>query len=158
MGHFMKSSALFFNLLWRTVVVCVAMGMAIRVAGLLLHVIGIDIPPPDVANTASFIILKPTLLYAAFAITLLFSEFGLRCNLVRMIAGGKLNISLESWHQYVVGLSVLLLTLSALNLLVSATTSTETWLTYKLFSALLFLAGIYVLVKILVWREHEQHH
>lgn len=152
----MKPTSLFFALLWRTFVACVVIAIVVHVGGILLHVVGIDLPSPDIANTASFIKLKPSLLYATFALVFLSAEFGLRYNLVRLIPGSKPDISIASWRLYILGLSVLLLSLSALNLLVSATTSIDTWITYKLFGVPgIFVAGIYVLAYSLARRAHE---
>lgn len=142
----MSPHSLFLALLWRTTVAYIVLALLFVLCGATLYALGIDVPPREIAATAGFIKLKPTLAYVAFASLLLFAEFFLRINLVRLIAGAKLNIATPAWHQYLVGLSVVLMTLAGLNLVVAATASVEIWITYKLFGALtLLLAGIYFL-------------
>lgn len=142
----MNQHSLFLALLWRTAAAYVVLALILLLCGATLYALGIDFPPSEIAATAGFIKLKPTLAYIAFASVLFFAEFFLRINLVRLIAGAKLNISTPAWHQYLVGLSVVLMILAGLNLVVAATASVEIWINYKLFGALtLLLAGIYFL-------------
>ena len=134
----LKTNTLFIPLLWRT---CVAFFvMMLPFTGLLT--LAIDMLPR--VNTATFIKLKPTFAYLSFAIVILISEFWLGINVIRMVAKRGLNLSRSAWRNYLIELSVLYIAFAVLNVLVAFTTPVDTWVNYKLFSAFLFLIGIYV--------------
>lgn len=135
----MKTISLFLSLLWRTIVLYV---IGLIVFSIVLQLIGVGLLP----ETVIFIKIKPTLVYVTAALVLLIAEIGMHTNLVRLIMGAKLNLSIEIWRHYVVGLSLSLLFLAILNLLVAAMASTETWINYKLFGALsILLVSIFML-------------
>ena len=142
----MRTNVLFVALLWRTVAVYLVLALALLICLAGLFALGVDVPPRKLAGSVAFIKLKPTLAYIAFALVLLASEFGLRVNVVRLIAGKRLGLAPSTWRQYLIELSFLLLALAVLNVFVAFTTSVEVWINYKLFGALaLLLVGIYVL-------------
>ena len=142
----MNSIILFFALLWRTLVTYLALGLLVLAVIALLRTFGMNLLPPEVATTAGFIKLKPTLMYAAFAVVLLSAEVGFRINLVRLVGGARLRLSAASWRWYAFGLSALSIVMAALNALVAATASVNTWINYKFFGAsCLLLVGIFFL-------------
>lgn len=133
----MHTLSLFFGLLWRTFVLQLIVSLAILA---LIGVTGADFFHRD----EKFIVLKPTLVYGAFALALLIGWFGPRVNLVRAMWGRRLGLSVQQWHRCVVALSVLFAGLAALNLMVAFTASLDVWVNYKLFGALaIFCAGIF---------------
>ena len=133
----MRTLSLFFGLLWRTFALQLIVSLAILI---LIGVTGADVFHRD----AKYILLKPTLIYGAFALALLISWFGPRVNLVRAMWGRRLGLSVQQWHRCVVALSVLFAGLAALNLIVAFTASLDVWVNYKLFGALaIFCAGIF---------------
>ncbi|MGM3277572.1 septation protein IspZ [Ralstonia sp. 24A2] len=133
----MRTLTLFFGLLWRTVTLQLIVSLAILV---LIGATGADV----FHRHEKYILLKPTLIYGAFALALLIGWLGLRVNLVRAIWGKRLSLSAPQWHRCVVALSVLFVGLAALNLIVAFTAPLEVWVNYKLFGALaIFCAGIF---------------
>jgi intracellular septation protein A len=139
----MNPISLFFALLWRTAVVYLGLSLAAFSLNELLSKGGMALVPLEVAGSAAFIKLKPTILFALFGLVLLAAEIGLRFNLVRMVGGVRLNLSSENWRYFVVGLAILLYALAGLNLVVAATTSVATWANYKFWGAsCLSLVGI----------------
>ena len=142
----MRTNALFIALLWRTVAAYLVLALALLICLVGLFALGVNVPPRELAASVTFIKLKPTFAYMAFASVLLASEFGFEANIVRLIAGKRLGISLPIWRRYLIELSLLLFALAILNVFVAFTASVEIWINYKLFGALtLLLAGIYVL-------------
>lgn len=143
----MQTNYLFLNLFWRTIVAELVFGLLLVIIGVILSHVGIQLPSAELSATATFIKFKPTLLYTTFAVTLLIFEFSFNSNLIRMVFGRRLNLSPASWRQFVVAVSVLLLTLSVVNILVAFFASVDAWISYKLFGAFgLQLIGIYVIV------------
>ena len=133
----MRTLTLFFGLLWRTFTLQLIVSLAILV---LIGVTGADV----FYRHEKYILLKPTLIYGAFALALLVGWLGSRVNLVRAMWGRRLGLSAQQWHRYIVALSVLFTGLAALNLIVAVTASLEVWGNYKLFGALaIFCAGIF---------------
>lgn len=133
----MRTLSLFFGLLWRTFALQLIVSLAILI---LIGVTGADVFHRD----EKYILLKPTLIYGAFALALLIGWLGLRVNLVRAMWGMRLSLSVQQWHRCVVALSVLFAGLAALNLIVAFTASLDVWVSYKLFGALvIFCAGIF---------------
>ncbi|MDO3617950.1 septation protein IspZ [Ralstonia pseudosolanacearum] len=132
----MRTLPLFVGLLWRTIVLQLIVSLAILV---LIWVTGADF----FHRYEKYILLKPTLIYGAFALVLLIGWLGLRVNLVRAIWGTRLSLSAQQWHRCVVALSALFMVLAVLNLIVAFLTPLEFWVNYKLFGALtIFCAGI----------------
>lgn len=133
----MRTFTLFFGLLWRTVTLQLIVSLAILI---LIRLTGADV----FHRHEKYILLKPTLIYGAFALALLIGWLGLRVNLVRAISGKRLSLSAPQWHRCVVALSVLFVGLAALNLIVAFMAPLEVWGNYKLFGALtIFCAGIF---------------
>jgi intracellular septation protein A len=136
--------ALFFCLLWRTAVSFIFFSLALSIPFRFLSVLGVEFPSPETFfEPTMFIILKPTLFYAASALTLLFIVFVLRINPVKLIAGSRLNLPPSVWRRYVVALSALLFFLSAANLAVAMSASLDVWVSYKLTGFPLLLIGIF---------------
>ncbi|MGA4212521.1 septation protein IspZ [Ralstonia nicotianae] len=128
---------LFFGILWRTIALQLIVSLAILI---LIGVTGADFFHRD----EKYIVLKPTLIYGAFALALLVGWLGLRVNLVRAIWGTRLSLSAPQWHRCVVALSALFVGLAVLNLIVAFLAPLELWVNYKLFGALaIFCAGIF---------------
>ncbi|MGA4332476.1 septation protein IspZ [Ralstonia nicotianae] len=133
----MHTLSLFFGLLWRTFVLQLIVSLAILA---LIGVTGAGV----FHRYEKFIVLKPTLIYSAFALALLIGWLGPRVNLVRAVWGKRLNLSVQQWHRCVVALSALFVGLAALNLIVAFIAPLEVWVNYKLFGALaIFCAGIF---------------
>lgn len=93
-----------------------------------------------------FIKWKPTILYWAFAITLAFGALVLNKNLIRSVLGKNLQLPEPAWNQLNWAWVIFFALAGALNLWVAFTTSTETWVNFKLFGlmglTLLFSLGM----------------
>jgi len=133
----MHTLSLFFGLLWRTFALQLIVSLTILA---LIGVTGVG----GFHRDEKFIVLKPTLIYGAFALALLIGWLAPRANLVRAMWGKRLNLSAQQWHRCVVALSALFVGLAALNLIVAFMTPLEVWVNYKLFGALaIFCTGIF---------------
>ncbi|WP_316682793.1 septation protein IspZ [Ralstonia flaminis] len=76
----MHTLPLFFGLLWRTIALQLIVSLAILI---LIGITGADV----LHRNEKYILLKPTIIYGAFALALLIGWLGLRVNLVRAMWG-----------------------------------------------------------------------
>lgn len=104
------------KMLWVSLVIVVVFGGAT----LLLH-------------DESFIKWKPTVLYWAFSVILLFSDLLLHKNLMRNMLQEKIALPLHVWKRFNLSWSLFFAILGFINLYVAFHFSTEAWVDFKLF-------------------------
>lgn len=144
----MHTANLTFSLLWRLVVAWLAAGLVFLAADFLALSAGVNVLPEEWVRSVTFIKLKPSLMYGVSALLVLVTEGLFRANPLQFIAGKSLSLNRDDWRRLSVGLVMLLLALAVLNGVVAALLSTEAWVQYKLFGAMLCLvSGIAVLAK-----------
>ena len=80
-----------------------------------------------------FIKWKPTVLYWAFSLILLFSDLLLHKNLMRNMLQEKIALPLHVWKRFNLSWSLFFAILGFINLYVAFHFSTETWVDFKLF-------------------------
>ena len=83
----------------------------------------------------TFIKWKPTVLYWVFAITLVFSNWLFKKNLMRALLQEKLTLPNKVWNRVNLSWSMFFATLGIINLYVAFNFSTDTWVNFKLFGA-----------------------
>lgn len=86
-----------------------------------------------VLHDATFIKLKPTVLYWLFSATLLFSSILFNKNLVRSLLHEKIALPLHVWHRLNLMWSLFFAVLGVVNLYVAFNFSEEAWVNFKLF-------------------------
>lgn len=93
----------------------------------------------------TFIKWKPTVLYAAFAVALLVSQYLLGRNLIRSLLGAQFRAPDPVWTRLNLLWMLFFASMAALNLVVAYSVSTETWVQFKVFGTLgltlLFVVG-----------------
>lgn len=81
----------------------------------------------------TFIKWKPTVLYWAFAIVLLFSNLVLRKNLMYVLLHEKIALPHKVWNHVNLSWSLFFVALGIVNLYVAFNYSTDSWVNFKLF-------------------------
>jgi intracellular septation protein A len=138
----MYTTTLGLALLWRTMMVYILLAITALIALTALSAFGLDLISEQMSTSALFIKMKPTLMYASFAIALLFAEYVAKINLIRIIWGKHIALTNAGWHRFAIHLALLLLFLAVMNMLVAVMASTSAWVNYKLFGGLsLYLIG-----------------
>ena len=84
-------------------------------------------------HDATFIKLKPTVLYWLFSAILLFSNILFNKNLVRSLLQEKIALPLHVWHRLNLAWSLFFAVLGFINLYVAFNFSEEAWVNFKLF-------------------------
>jgi intracellular septation protein len=84
-------------------------------------------------HDATFIKLKPTVLYWLFSVILLFSSLLFNKNLVRALLHEKIALPLHVWHRLNLMWSLFFAVLGVLNLYVAFNYSEDAWVNFKLF-------------------------
>jgi intracellular septation protein len=98
-----------------------------------------------VLHNDTFIKWKPTVLYWAFSVVLIVSQFAFGKNLIEAMMGKQITLSHRIWGQLSIVWAVFFVLLGILNLLVAYHFSTDAWVNFKLFGAtgclLVFIVG-----------------
>lgn len=84
-------------------------------------------------HDATFIKLKPTVLYWLFSAILLFSSLLFNKNLIRALLHEKIALPLHVWHRLNLAWSLFFAVLGLLNLYVAFNFSEDAWVNFKLF-------------------------
>ncbi|MCR4330653.1 MAG: septation protein A [Patescibacteria group bacterium] len=84
----------------------------------------------------TFIKLKPTVLYWAFAVTLLISRIVFKKNIMQSMMGKNLSMPEKTWDMLNLYWVVFFGLMGVLNLFVASRFSTDTWVNFKLFGFL----------------------
>ena len=84
-------------------------------------------------HDATFIKLKPTVLYWLFSVILLFSNIFFNKNLMRALLQEKIALPLHIWHRVNLMWSLFFALLGILNLYVAFNFSEDAWVNFKLF-------------------------
>ncbi len=84
-------------------------------------------------HDATFIKLKPTVLYWLFSATLLFANLFFKQNLIRSLLGEKIALPLHVWQRLNLFWSLFFAVLGLLNLYVAFNYSEDAWVNFKLF-------------------------
>ena len=102
-----------------------------------------------VLHDETFIKMKPTLIYGLFGATLLFG-LATRKPLLEMVFDAVFSLTEEGWRKLTVRWCVFFFAMAVLNETVWRTTSTDTWVSFKVFGAVpltfLFAAAQYPLL------------
>jgi intracellular septation protein len=83
----------------------------------------------------TFIKLKPTIIYLLFAVTL-FGGLIFKKPLLAMVFDQVFHLTDEGWRKLTVRWALFFLALAVLNEIVWRTTSTDTWVTFKVFGVM----------------------
>jgi len=94
----------------------------------------------------TFIKLKPTVLYWAFAGTLLISRIFFKKNIIQGMMGQNLSMPEKTWGRLNLYWAIFFGLMGILNLFVANRFSTDTWVTFKLFG-LLGLTFLFIVVQ-----------
>jgi intracellular septation protein len=86
-----------------------------------------------VLHNDTFIKWKPTVLYGAFSLTMLFSQFVLRKNLIQKAMSARIKLPAPVWAQLNVAWALFFAGLGIANLFVAYRFSTDIWVDFKLF-------------------------
>ena len=86
-------------------------------------------------HDAVFIKWKPTVLYWAFSIALVVSQFAFNKNLIEAMMGKQITLPHRVWAQLNYVWAVFFVLLGILNLFVAYNFSTDAWVNFKLFGA-----------------------
>ncbi|UDG82274.1 septation protein A [Candidatus Vallotia cooleyia] len=86
-----------------------------------------------VLHNDTFIKWKPTVLYWAFSLAIMFSQFGLRKNLIHKIVSTKIKLPPEVWNQLNIAWMLFFVVLGIANLFIAYRFSSDTWVNFKLF-------------------------
>ncbi len=89
-----------------------------------------------VLQDESFIKLKPTILYACFAIALLVAKVFMKRNLINAMMGKQLQLPGAVWERLNWAWIGFFVFMAVLNLFVANNFPTETWVNFKLFGAM----------------------
>jgi intracellular septation protein len=106
-------------------------------------------------RSETFIKWKPTLLYAAMAISFAVAHLVWRKNLLRSVLGAQINMPDAVWTRMLVWWIVFFGAMAVLNLWVAYTFPTETWVNFKVFG-LIGLTFAFTLGQGLVLAKHMQ--
>jgi intracellular septation protein len=102
-----------------------------------------------VLHDETFIKMKPTLIYALFGATLLFG-LATRKPLLEMVFDSVFSLKEEGWRKLTLRWCLFFFAMAVLNEIVWRTTSTDTWVSFKVFGAVpltfLFAAAQYPLL------------
>ena len=93
-----------------------------------------------------FIMWKPSIIYWCFSIALLFSNYVLNKNLVRMMLGKQVELKDRFWSVINLNTSIFFSLLGFINLYVAYNFSEDTWVNFKLFG----LTGLLLVYMILM--------
>ena len=93
-----------------------------------------------------FIMWKPSVIYRCFSLALLFSNYVLNKNLVRMMLGKQVELKDRFWNVINLNTSIFFSLLGFINLYIAYNFSEDTWVNFKLFgiTGLLFIYMIYI--------------
>ncbi|WP_323072358.1 septation protein A [Mycetohabitans endofungorum] len=86
-----------------------------------------------VLHNDTFIKWKPTVLYWAFSLAMLFSQFVLRKNLIQKAVSAQIKLPSPIWDQLNLAWALFFAALGTANLFVAYRFSTDTWVDFKLF-------------------------
>jgi intracellular septation protein len=86
-----------------------------------------------VFHNDTFIKWKPTVLYWAFAVAMLVSQFVMKKNLIAKAMGAQITLPAAVWDQLSIAWALFFVALGGVNLLVAFHFSTDTWVNFKLF-------------------------
>ncbi len=89
-----------------------------------------------ILHDESFIKLKPTILYACFAIALFVARVFMKRNLINTMMGKQLQLPGAVWERLNWAWIGFFVFMAALNLFVAHNFATETWVNFKLFGAM----------------------
>lgn len=89
-----------------------------------------------VLHNDTFIKWKPTVLYWAFAVAMLFSQFALGKNLIQKAMGHQIKLPAPVWDQLNVAWALFFAVLGSANLVVAYRFSTDVWVDFKLFGTM----------------------
>ena len=93
----------------------------------------------------TFIKWKPTMLYWAFAVALLVSQFLLKKNLIKAMLSGQIEVPDPVWSRLSLSWILFFTVMGFVNLAVAMNFSTDTWVNFKLFGfmglMLVFMVG-----------------
>jgi len=102
-----------------------------------------------VLHDETFIKMKPTLIYALFGATLVFG-LATRKPLLEMVFDSVFTLKEEGWRKLTLRWALFFFAMAVLNEIVWRTTTTDTWVSFKLFGAMpltfLFAAAQYPLL------------
>ena len=104
-------------------------------------------------QNADFIKWKPTILYWAFFVTLIASEFIFKNNIIKRMVGKEMHLPEVIWKKLNYAWAVFFLGLGCLNLYVAFHYSTDTWASFKLFGTM-GLMIVFVIVQSLVLNQY----
>ncbi|WP_017773881.1 septation protein A [Paraburkholderia kururiensis] len=88
-----------------------------------------------VFHNDTFIKWKPTVLYWAFSVVLVFSQFAFGKNLIEAMMGKQITLPHRVWGQLNIVWAVFFVLLGFVNLFVAYNFTTDAWVNFKLFGA-----------------------
>src|SRR3989338_1962839 len=97
-------------------------------------------------HDATFIKLKPTVLYWLFSLILLFSNIFFNKNMMRALLHEKIALMLHVWHRVNLMWSLFFALLGIINLYVASNFSEDAWVNFKLFGFTGFML-VFILVQ-----------
>ena len=101
----------------------------------------------------TFIKWKPTVLYWAFFVTLLSSEFFMKKNIIKSMIGKEMTLPEPLWSKLNLAWAMFFLGLGGLNLYVAFNYSVDTWASFKLFGTM-GLMFVFVIAQSLVLNKY----
>jgi intracellular septation protein len=107
------------NILWVTLVVAVVAGGATLIL-----------------QDERFIKWKPTLVYAAMALALLFTQYVLKKNPMKALLGSELALPDEAWAKMMWTCAIAFAAMSMLNMFVAFNYSTDVWANFRFFGGI----------------------
>ena len=84
----------------------------------------------------TFIKWKPTVLYAAFALSLLVSRYVFGKNLIKAMMGAQITLPAAIWTRLNLGWTIFFAAMAVLNIYVAYNYPTATWVNFKLFGTM----------------------
>ncbi|MBW6494306.1 MAG: septation protein A [Burkholderiaceae bacterium] len=84
----------------------------------------------------TFIKWKPTVLYAAFALSLLVSRYAFGKNLIKAMMGAQVTLPVAIWTRLNLGWTIFFAAMAVLNIYVAYNYPTATWVNFKLFGTM----------------------
>ena len=101
----------------------------------------------------SFIKLKPTIVNTIFGVTLLGGLYGGK-SLLKIVFGDAFNLTEEGWRKLTFRWACFFLTLAMLNEVIWRTTTTDTWVSFKVFG-IMPLTMIFALAQMPLLKRYE---
>jgi intracellular septation protein len=103
-----------------------------------------------------FIKLKPTILYAVFALSLVVSRYAMKRNLIATMMGKQIHLSAQIWDRLNWAWIGFFVAMAALNIYVANTFPTETWVNFKVFGAMGLTIGFVVAQAVYLSRHMQE--